>query len=179
MRLWRLGFVLIFLFCTHGSAQDYAYQAEVFGGGGWASFDEGFFAVRVGAPVFHGGIGVRPFRRFGFEFDVNVLPYEKKDVFRGDSLKSTASFFSGNIVYHILSGRIQPVLLIGGGVKHSSKRTVGSTTYRGENDAALHLGAGAKIFLNQHVSLRPEFHTFVTERVSSLAGASLAIGFHW
>ena len=162
---------MIFLKCIDSHAQN-RYRAEVFGSLGDAQ------TINLGPSKaelnFGGGVGIRPFsverpfalRMLGGEFEANFT--------RNTSLLSnpTQGYFTGNLVLHFFSNstRVEPYLLVGAGGFHQGNET------RRAADA----GAGAKIFITPHISLRPEIRGFITKySEGDFLRFSVGLGYHW
>jgi hypothetical protein len=73
---------------------------------------------------FGGGVGVRPFspdrspllRMLGFEFEANGT----RRVTLGNQT-DTQGYFTGNVLFHASMGRVEPYLLMGGGVSRAGE----------------------------------------------------------
>lgn len=169
-------------------AQDYSSRGEIFGsiGGGKASDDEG----SIGSGFdFGGGIGYRVTPRFGIEGQVNRFAY-KRELSAGRRFEGSAIFTTANLVYHFATGRAQPYVFGGVGfVHHENRSQLDLATFVGDRQAdalAGNFGAGAKIFLSKHISVRPEFRVFVgdakgsgVEPPFSVVRGSVGISYHW
>ena len=160
---------MIFLMCIDSHAQN-RYRTEVFGSLGVAQYVN-LFGPDSNQLNVGGGVGIRPFsverpfglRMLGGEFEANFT--------RGNSLFSepTQGFFTGNLVLHFPVGRVEPYLLVGAGASHR-----GSETHRAGD-----VGAGAKIFVTPHISLRPEVRGFITKYLGNIGRFSVGLGYHW
>ena len=163
------------LFFASAAAAEVRYTGEVFGSIGTGRAETGGFFSRprhewdINAG---GGIGVRPFspehtllRGLGFEFELN----SQREKESGASSLWTS--YTGDVLYHFRVGRTEPYALLGAGGSHRSGRTAAAGT----------LGTGAKIFLNNHLSLRPELRVIVTDfgLFDNIARVSVGVGYHW
>jgi len=154
------------------------WKYEIFGSAGWSDFggDEGGLG---GGPSFGAGVEVRPFRRLGFELEVNRVHYRRylEAVDLPEPLRAqfpelsapqllfegTAVFVTGNVVYHVdVSPRIQLYVLGGAGiVRESSRRTeafpnVPESTV---DEFTFNAAAGVEVFVSRRLAIRPEFRT--------------------
>lgn len=180
-------------------AQEYNYKGEVFGSVGWGRLfgNQGSVGTNVNLG---GGIGIRPFRKLGFEFEVNRMNQRAlgQQRFNLETIvlhsEGTATYFTGNLVYHFSTSRVQPYLLVGAGGVHYDGRirvrplNLGPELVVEEADTgfAFNFGGGAKIFLHRKLSLRPEFRFFaagpgvtvVNTRLSKIR-LSVGLAYHW
>ena len=174
------GLLLIgFLICHAGTAlaQD-SHRFEVFGSVGTSTSAE-LFQPSSTSPNLGFGFGIRPFsashgfsRGLGLELEFDTAS-EKQ--FNG-GLFTPATFsghgrqnlFLGDVLYHFGDGRVEPYVLAGVGV-------ASNPNYGGAGG----LGAGVKIFVQKHVSLRPEIRLSVTRHDDFSARVSFAVGYHW
>lgn len=159
---------LVLCFATVAGAQS-AYRTEVFGSVGVSEY-----VFRLGSPVravnFGGGVGFRPFsvdrspflRMLGLEFEANG-----GRVSTGNG-SVTQAYFTGNALLHAPLGRVEPYLVLGGGMSH-----------RLDSNRALDVGVGAKVFVSPRVSIRPEFRGFGAEYNAIYARISVGAGYHW
>ena len=170
---YKIGllFGIVFCFAADLAAQN-PYRMEIFGSLGVAQYalipvfgSGGTSGINVG-----GGGGVRPFstdhpafRSLGVEFESNITRTSTRFG------SQTQGYFTGNLVLNFPARRVEPYFLIGAGISHDE-----GITHR-----AADLGGGVRIFLNPHISLRPEFRAMVTEYLGNIARGSVAIGYHW
>ena len=160
--------IMLIVFCAvAGNAQTASPPAEVFGDIGAARYENwGSHGLRVS---FGGGVGIRPFterdgflRRLGLQFDVL-----KMDI-RGNTRSQNLIVYSGNAVVHFSRLRsAEPYIVFGGGAEH----------YERNNSLALDFAGGYKIFLNPHLTLRPEARMVLADYL--IARFSIGLGYHW
>jgi opacity protein-like surface antigen len=163
-------------------------QTEVFGFAGFEKWwdDEGASPRGVN---FGGGIGRRLLPQFAVEGEVNAvrgaLPYPG-----GESPFSFhAELITANgLLYVVHRERAQVFILLGAGTSHAG-RTADFPGYHASSSGwgfAANAGAGVKLFLTPHVTLRPEFRLAGTTAASATlepfsAGLrfSIGLGYHW
>jgi len=169
------------------AAQNYTRRAEVYGqiGAGVTYDDEGSIGNGIAGG---GGIGVRFLRRLGAEFDVNAFRHERN--FSFGRLTGSGQFFTGNLVFHFTTGRVQPYILAGAGGLHSRLETPfsGTPVFRETTTFAGDVGAGLKIFANERWSIRPEVRIYAggntpnfqsSDALVSHVRVSIGVGYHW
>jgi opacity protein-like surface antigen len=169
-------------------AQNPSSRGEIFGsfGGGQASDDEG--SIGRGFD-FGGGVGYRITPRIGVEGQVNRISYQR-GFSSGGRFEGSAVFTTANLVYHFSKGRAQPYVFGGVGFVHHENRSqfdpaivVGT---RRANGFASNFGAGVKLFVSKHFSVRPEFRVLLgdtkgsgVEPPFSVARGSIGFSYHW
>ena len=177
----------LFFFLASGRAagQDPRPRVEVFAGAGVARVggDEG--SLGKGACLV-AGFGFRLAARASVEVDLMRAQHERN--IAGGPLEGTATGVFGDVVYHLAEGRTQVFVLGSAGLLNSktthtySPSGGAAITFRSEdNNFAWGGGAGVKIFLKPHLSLRPQFRIVFSEAtgVMGLAAVSVAMGYHW
>jgi opacity protein-like surface antigen len=172
-------------------AQDFTPKGELFGsfGGGKAFDDEG----DIGSGFdFGGGIGYRLTPRFAIEGAVNSIRH-KREFGNGVVFEGTGTFVSANALYYFSTQKVQPYVIGGGGfVNHQNRSRFPEDLAQPKvsaNGKAVNFGAGARIFLNKYISLRPEFRIFVgypdssrlrsIEAPFSVLRGSIGVSYHW
>lgn len=175
---------------SNAQESDYRYRGEVFGfiGVGKTYDDEGSLGSGLNAG---GGIGYRFHRKFGAEIELAAHRHRREFssgvVFEGNGFNAA---LSGLYYFGRATGRAQPYLIGGFGVMHERN----TSSFPGESafdfsgtGGAVNLGAGAKIFVRERFSLRPEFRVFsgnagglpVAESPFSIWRFSMGAGYHW
>ena len=170
-------------------AQDYHPKYEVFGSAGYGATydDEGGIGrgLDLGA-----GFGVRAIGKLGFEGSVNRISHLRDFAFSGVRFEGTGVFACANALYHFSDSKAQPYVIGGIGLLHHEDRSSGLGPARPPLSAsgfAYNFGAGVKVFVSKHVSVRPDFRVFIgdlrqsagTEPPFSLLRGSVGIGYHW
>ncbi len=183
---------MIFLvYATNSFAENqphpWKYQAEIFGSVGWGSFYHGNHKYGGGFN-WSGGLGVRPFsgalRGLGFEGEINGLHFAGRTGTDYES-KGDRTVLSANVLYHFGRAGTQFFLLGGiGSLKAHYHYQVPGYLYQDEGrKMSLNLGAGVKIRLASHFSIRPEFRLFDTTVGSgynwSSPQFSCGVSYHW
>ena len=159
-------------------AKSWNYKVELFGNVGYGKFYLGDTTWGKGLD-YGGGIGVRPFSRrlhgLGFELQLAHIA-DKRSPSPDIASRLSASMVSGNVLYHFLGHNMtQPYLLFGlANVKAKYSYSCGACIfnqdpetgqlipipYKWETDGSklgINLGAGLKIAITRHFSIRPEF----------------------
>jgi opacity protein-like surface antigen len=179
---------LLFLIVPALCAQDYTKKGELYGqiGLGVTYDDEGRIGNGFAAG---GGVGYRFTPRLGAEFDINAFRHER-NVAAGQILfRGAGQFFTGNLVFHFKTGRVQPYVLAGaGGLLYDNQSFLGpakppQTRFGFAGD----FGSGVKFFVNEHWSIRPEvrYYTGANPRFGAIEGpvsnlrVSVGVGYHW
>jgi opacity protein-like surface antigen len=178
----------ILLLAPAALAQNQERRGEVFGslGGAKAYDDEG--SIGKGLDI-AGGVGFRLTPKVGIEAQVNHFDYERNFA-SGVRFAGTAVFTTANLLYHFSTSKAQPYVVGGVGFVHHENRTrFPGIEFPGErttNGFASNFGAGVKIFLNQKISIRPEFRVFIGDTAGSgveppfsVGRASVAVAYHW
>ncbi|MEW6126659.1 MAG: porin family protein [Acidobacteriota bacterium] len=186
--------ILFFIFLTFSStvlAQDYTPKGEVFGsiGGGKAYDDEG----GIGSGLdFGGGVGYRITPKLQIEGAINTIRHER-NFGSGVVFKGTGTFVSANLLYHFSTKQVQPYVIGGAGfVNHQNRSRFPEDPFTPEvssSGGAFNFGAGLRVFLNKHISIRPEFRVFVgypdssrlrsVEAPFSVLRGSVSVSYHW
>lgn len=153
--------ILILLVLVAGAkAQDYNKRSEVSGqvGIGFVGGDEG----SLGNGVAGGGSLTRRFRNgLALEFDVNAFRHSR--TIGGFPFEGNGQFYTGNVLWHMRRGRVQPYLVAGaGGMRYAVRVGAGRTEVRGSTSGfAITPGFGVKAFLNENWFLRPEARVYI------------------
>ena len=169
--------------------QEYRPKYEVFGSAGYGATSDDEGGVGRGLDV-GAGFGVRATRKLVFEGSANRISHLREFAFSGVRFEGTGLFACANALYHSSDSKVQPYVIGGIGVLHHEDRSSGLGPPRpplSASGSAYNFGAGVKVFLNKHVSLRPEVRVFVgdlgngggTEPPFSLLRGSVGIGYHW
>jgi opacity protein-like surface antigen len=171
--------MLITAVSTPASAQ-YAQKFEAFGSIGMLHYSNYAFWGAARNVDYGGGLGIRPYserstwmRGWGLEFNLSGAP--------AYSSIHTQTRYTANILYHFLSGRTQPYVLIGAGGYHEpgdSSPPRGSS-YRSRNQFLANAGGGLRIFLNEHWSIRPEYRGVGLRDRDDFARGSVRVGYHF
>lgn len=170
-------------------SQDYRPKYEVFGTAGYGTTYDDEGGVGRGLDV-GAGFGVRAIGKLGFEGSVNRIGHLREFASSPVRFEGTGVFACANALYHFSDSKAQPYVIGGIGLLHHEDRSSGLGPPRPPLSAsgfAYNFGAGVKVFLNKHISLRPEFRVFVgdlgkaggTEPPFSLLRGSVGIGYHW
>jgi hypothetical protein len=121
-----------------------------------------------------GGFGFRPYstkstwmRGWELEFNLSVAP-ANSDIY-------TQTRYTANVLYHFLSGRIQPYALIGAGGYHEP----GGSGYTSRNQFLSNAGGGVRILVNDRWSIRPEFRGFALRDRDDFARIGVFVGYHF
>ncbi len=173
-----LGWLTCSLSAQEEHAQPWRYKTEFFGNVAQGRFYNGSHLWGNG-PDYGGGVGVRPIsgrlRGFGLELQLAHLNHgELKST--GTSQQLDSRLLMGNVLYHFRSGtRTQPYVF--GGVGHvkveythrcvdcvfDEDPITGKLVSRGVSEShtqagktGVTLGAGLKIAVQKHLSIRPE-----------------------
>lgn len=164
-------------------AQEYGGTVSVHGslalGGYWS--DESFNGNGVS---FGGAVDVFPTSLVGFEVEVDG-GHHSRDFTSGVGIDGSTVHFSGNVIIRFARARVQPYLVGGAGLLHSSTTFAGPAGEPSESsDEALmgNLGVGLFLFLSPRVSVRPEFRLVGYDDSSPVTHyyrASLGVGYHW
>ena len=170
-------------------AQDYRAKYEVFGSAGYGVTYDDEGGVGGGLDI-GAGFGVRATRKLGFEGSVNRISHLREFAVSGVRFDGTSVFACANALYHFSDSKVQPYVIGGIGVLHHQDRSSGfglSGSPLSASGFAYNFGAGVKVFLSKHVSLRPEFRVFIgdlgkgggTEPPVSAARGAVGLGYHW
>lgn len=167
------------------SGEDFL-KKEVFGaiGIGKTYDDEGSLGsgVNVG-----GGFGYRLWSRIGVEVEVNAFRTRREFSSAYPPFQASGAHVMGSGLLYLSRGRGQAYLLFGGGLLHTRLESgFGSVPVpRSANGFAVNLGGGMKIFVNPHVSLRPELRIYVGDSRGAVEPPfgdirfSMGVGYHW
>ena len=167
-------------------AQDYNKPVEVSGqvGIGFVRGNEG----SLGNGIAGGGNVTRRFRNgLALEFDVNAFRHSR--TIGGLPFDGHGQFYTGNVVWHMRRGRVQPYLLAGaGGMRYNVRiRTRAATVNGSTGGFAITPGFGVKAFLSEHWFLRPEARVYIGTG-SKLGGIeppiaqlrlAIGVGYQW
>ena len=167
-------------------AADGYLRNEVFGavGIGAAWHDEGSLGSGLNGG---GGFGYRLSRRFGLEAEVNAFRTTRDYSSLYPPFQASGVHAMGNGLLYLNRGRAQTYLIFGAGLMHVSNPTgfAGARPGSSADGFAASLGAGIKIFVSEHLSLRPEFRIYagdsrgVLEPPLGVFRFSMGIGYHW
>jgi opacity protein-like surface antigen len=126
-----------------------------------------------------GGFGLRPFsakgtwkRGWELEFNLSIAP--------ANSDIHTQTRYTANVLYHFLSGRVQPYALIGAGGYYEpgdSSPPLGSP-YTSRNQFLTNAGGGVRILVNDRWSIRPEFRGFALRDRENFSRIGVFVGYH-
>ena len=177
-----LGIALLVLVSFPAMAQDYLYQARLFGGAGIGKFydDEGSLGKGW---TYRTGAEWRPLSRLGLQGELVGIHHTRGDYF---NVRGDAAMFSGNAVYYFSRSRVQPYLLAGIGVLKTSynygwpagdpRRYSVSKT-----ETQLSLGGGMQVFLNRRWSLDPHLRLAASapSGYALVNYFSISAGYHW
>lgn len=168
-----------------GAAEGYL-RNEVFGavGIGKTYHDEGSLGSGLNGG---GGFGYRLSPRFGVEAEVNAFRTTREFSSLYPPFQANGIHAMGSGLLYLNQGRAQTCLIFGAGVMHVSNPTgfAGAQPDRSTDGFAANLGAGIKIFVTGHLSLRPEFRIYagnsrgVIEPPLGVLRFSMGIGYHW
>ena len=167
-------------------AADGHLRNEVFGavGVGATWHDEGSLGSGLTGG---GGFGYRLSRRFGLEAEVNAFRTTRDYSPLYPPFQASGVHAMGNGLLYLNRGRAETYLICGAGLMHVSDSTgfAGSQPVSSADGFAASLGAGIKIFVSEHLSLRPEFRIYagdsrgVVEPPLGVLRFSMGIGYHW
>jgi Outer membrane protein beta-barrel domain len=164
------------------------HRTEVFGSAGWGRWwdNEG---APAGGVNFGGGMGRRLLPQFAIEGEVNVFRGTRGYPGQPPPYRARGFHLMGNGLLYVFRGeRAQVFVLLGAGAAHSTTEM----NFGGYHDSRTgsgfiaNAGAGMKIFISQHVALRPEVRLIagsagssVIEPFSAELRCSLGVGYHW
>ena len=121
-----------------------------------------------------GGFGFRPFttkstwmRGWELQFNLSIAP--------ANSDIHTQTRYTANVLYHFLSGRVQPYALIGAGGYYES----GGAGYTSRNQFLSNAGGGVRILVNDRWSIRPEFRGFALRDRDNFARVGVFVGYNF
>lgn len=182
----RFILAVVVLFTLY-AAPLYSADKEIFGSasGGRFGDDEGSLGFGPGYGV---GLGVHPLPLLGYEFALHGMTHERQTSGGRLLFEGKPVFFTGNLLLHFSGAMIQPFILGGIGVMHySGTQRERFTDGRPEvviskraNEFAVNFGAGLKVFVFPHVSIRPEIRYFVsTPGNFNMIQGSIGISLHW
>jgi len=180
-----LGLLAISGLNLAGAADSYL-RNEVFGavGIGQTYHDEGSLGSGINGG---GGFGYRLSRRFGLEAEVNAFRTTRDYSSLYPPFQASGVHVMGNGLLYLNRGRAQSYLIFGAGLMHVSNSTgfAGAQPASSTNGFAAGFGAGIKIFVTEHLSLRPEFRIYAgnsrgaVEPPLGVLRFSMGIGYHW
>jgi hypothetical protein len=171
-----LSAILIMGFVIPANGQS-ARKFEAFGTVG------GIFYPSDGADTgmdYGGGFGFRPFlsksswmRGWELEFNLNVAPV--------NSYIHTQTRYTADVLYHFLSGRVQPYVLIGAGgyYEPGGPSQLHGSEYSSRNQFLSNAGGGIRILVNDRWSIRPEFRGFALRDSENYARIGVFVGYHF
>jgi opacity protein-like surface antigen len=150
---------------------------EVFGTVGVIPYADDVTAVDYG-----GGFGIRPYatrptwmRGWEFEFNLTVTPPPQ-------SYYDPQTRYTANVLYHFLSGRVQPYALIGVGGWYEpgdSSPPIGAG-YTSQHQFLANAGGGLRIVISDRWSIRPEFRGFdLRDDENNFARYGVYFGYHF
>ena len=167
-------------------AADGHFRNEVFGavGIGQTYHDEGSLGSGLNGG---GGFGYRLSRRFGLEAEVNAFRTTREFGSLYPPFQASGVHAMGNGLLYLNRGRAETYLIFGAGLMHVSNSTgfAGAQPGLATTGFAASLGAGIKIFVSEHLSLRPEFRIYagdsrgVVEPPLGVFRFSMGVGYHW
>jgi len=127
-----------------------------------------------------GGFGFRPFstkstwmRGWELEFNLSIAP--------ANSDLHTQTRYTANVIYHFLSGRVQPYALIGAGgyYEPGDSSPPGGSAYTSQNQFLTNVGGGVRIVVNDRWSIRPEYRGFALRDSDNFARVGVFVGYHF
>ena len=161
-------------------------RREVFGaiGIGKTYDDEGSLGYGLNAG---GGFGYHLSRGFAVEAGVNGFRTRRDFSSSFAPFQANGAHVMGSGLLCLNRGRAQTYLLLGAGLLHVHvKNGFGELPVgRSANGFAINFGGGLKIFLSQHISVRPELRIYsggsgkAVEPPFSDIRISLGMGYHW
>ena len=185
IRLLIAGLFAVSVLAAADTAEGYLNR-ELFGtvGIGKAYDDEGSLGSGLNGG---GGFGYRLSQRFGVEAEINAFRTVREFGPLFPPFRATGVHAMGYGLLYFNRGRAQAYLIFGAGLLHSSNPVgfAGARSDPSANGFAANLGAGIKIFVSEHVSLRPEFRIYagdsrgVVEPPLGVMRFSMGIGYHW
>ena len=127
---------------------------------------QGFRPLGKVAPDLGGRIGYFPLRFFGFELEGGGMPT------KADGTRATLWTARGHLIGQLGLSSFTPFVVVGAGAMgvSSPRAAVGN-----DIDPSLHVGLGAKVYLNRYVLLRLDLRDIITARRGVAAGATNTI----
>lgn len=168
-------------------AQDYLRKWNVYGaaGYGWTSDDEGSVGNGFAGG---GGVGYRFNRRLEAVFDINAFRHRREGALGRAEFAGNGQYYTGNLLYHFSGSRFQPYILGGaGGIAYQVDRGINLPRETSTGGFAITFGAGAKAFVSERFSIRPEVRVYAGGRGAAggieppIVNVRFAVGFgyHW
>lgn len=181
------GLIALTAFPSPLQGQDYGRAVSVHGslgfGGYWS--DESFNGNGLS---FGGALDFFPTSILGFEFAVDGGTHSR-DFGTGVRIQGSTAYFSGNALLRFSRSRVQPYLVGGIGLLHSSAERIDPSGERfdlqiepDENSVMWNVGVGLFLFASPKVSVRPEFKVVAYDDSSPVTyyyRASVALGYHF
>jgi len=180
MRTTIAAFLVLILFASFGFAQTPEYKTEVFGLVGLAGVhdDESYLGKGIN---FGGGVGFRPSRRFGLNFEGYYVD-TSRNFPSGVLFESTATTLAADLHVYFPTGKVEPYLLVGTGLTNFNQTNIFELEkfLSEETGYTLQFGGGTRIFVTPRVSIRPEFK-WVVSKFSFFYQflGTVSIGYHW
>ena len=131
-----------------------------------------------------GGFGFRPYgtksnwmRGWELEFNLSVTNLTEQT-----SYKPTQTHYTANVLYHFLSRRVQPYVLIGAGGSYEpgdSDPPPHGAPYISVNRFLANAGGGLRIAFNDRWSIRPEYRGFDVSHGDNFDRFAVFLGYHF
>jgi len=129
-----------------------------------------------------GGFGFRPYgtrqtwmRGWELEFALSITD-------RPDFYTPTQTQYTANVLYHFLSGRVQPYALIGVGgyYEPGDSSPPSGAGYASTHKFLANAGGGLRIVINDRWSIRPEFRGFdLRDDEINIVRYGVFVGYHF
>jgi OOP family OmpA-OmpF porin len=126
---------------------------------------QGFRPLGKIAPEIGGRVGYFPIRFFGIEIEGGFAPTEEKQF----GIPVNMWMARGHLIAQLGLWSVTPFVLVGGGALavNSSQYALGDDV-----DPALHVGLGAKFYINRYVALRLDLRDVISPRRGVKEGAT-------
>ena len=115
-------------------------------------------------------------RGWELEFNLSVTNLTEQT-----SYIPTQTHYTANVLYHFLSGRVQPYVLIGAGGWHEpgDSSPPSGSGYRSRNLLLANAGGGLRIVFNDRWSIRPEYRGFDVRYGDNFERFAVLLGYHF
>jgi hypothetical protein len=167
--------------------EDYP-RTEVFGSVGWARWWDNEGAPSGGING-GGGIGRRLLPQFAIEGEVTAFRATRDYPGPTSPYRTRGLIVTGNgLLYLYRSERALAFALLGAGAAHSTTEVTFGNYYNSRSGTGYvaNVGAGMKLFISEHVALRPEVRLIAgaagssaIEPFSAQLRFSIGLGYHW